>query len=355
MRHRRVGSIRMSASSTLAAWMSTSRAWIAAAVLAVSACGGNPSNPSPLPAAPQVACSPDISVRAVSGTTLTVTFGTPTVTGGAQPVNVSCSPTSGGSFPLGTTTVTCVASDAQSRQAACSFNVILTGFSISLRKYEAFGDSLTVGETGRPNIAGFNAIDLPNAYPTKLQQQFDATYPGQGVVVINRGHSLDTAGQTDILVRSFTAADRPDVILLLTGYNNLAQACGANGAATQVCRDAIRDVGAGVRSCIRHALEVNDGLKLVFVSTLTPPLASGSNRIDRNAILQANDQIRQTVSSEHVVLVDSYTAFVGHEADYVNVDGLHLTPAGYQALADGFFAAIRSTVNQTPLLHQPRR
>jgi lysophospholipase L1-like esterase len=50
--------------------------------------------------------------------------------------------------------------------------------------------------------------------------------------------------------------------------------------------------------------------------------------------------------------VDSYAAFIGHEADYVNVDGLHLRPAGYQALADAFFAAIQATVPQTPLSHR---
>jgi lysophospholipase L1-like esterase len=55
------------------------------------------------------------------------------------------------------------------------------------------------------------------------------------------------------------------------------------------------------------------------------------------------------VAAEGAVLVDSYGKFVGHEAEYVNVDGLHLRPAGYQALADSFFAAIRATVPQTPL------
>jgi hypothetical protein len=48
--------------------------------------------------------------------------------------------------------------------------------------------------------------------------------------------------------------------------------------------------------------------------------------------------------------VDSYAAFLGREPDYVNVDGLHLTPAGYQALAAGFFVAIQSTVEQIPVV-----
>jgi lysophospholipase L1-like esterase len=333
----------------------TRAALVFLAASVVSACGGrkSPAGPTSDTAAPQISCPADISIRCVPTATQSVTFDPPAVTGGVAPIQKSCNPVSGSAFPLGTTAVNCSASDASSRTATCSFYVSLTGFSIALRKYEAFGDSLTAGETGRPSVAGFNEIDLPNAYPTKLQQQFDATYPAQGVVVINRGHSLDTVGQTETLLRSFAAADRPDVVLLLTGYNNLTQPCGANGSGTQACRDAVRNLGMDVRSCIRHATEVDDALKFVFISTLTPPGTSGSNGIDRNAIILANDQIRQASSSEHAVLVDSYTAFLGHEADYVNVDGLHLKPAGYQALADAFFAAIQSAVQQTPLFRQP--
>src|SRR5258708_5689112 len=114
-----------------------SRSWIAAAFLSAAACGGSPAKPTPPPAAPQVACPPDVSVRGVAGNSQAVTFSAPTVTGGAAPVNVSCSQTSGGTFPLGTTTVNCTASDAQSRQAACAFSVTLTGFAIDIKKYDA--------------------------------------------------------------------------------------------------------------------------------------------------------------------------------------------------------------------------
>ena len=315
-------------------------------------CGGHKAGGPTTPTTPmQMSCPADISVRAVPGATQPVTFDPPTVTGGSGAVQTSCNPASGSAFPLGTTAVNCSASDAAARATTCSFRINLTGFSIALTRYEAFGDSITAGETGRPSVAGLDFIDLPNAYPTQLQQRFDAVYPGQGLVVINRGHSLDTVAETDALIRIFAAADRPEVVLLLSGYNNLTQACGSNGGATPACRNAIGTVGADIRSCIRHAREVDGALKFIFVSTLTPPGASGSNRVDRNAIVQANDQIRQAALSEHAVVVDSYAAFLGREPDYVNVDGLHLTPAGYQALAAGFFSAIQSAVEQIPLFH----
>src|SRR5574337_427563 len=115
----------------------------------VAACGGHksPSGPS---AAPQITCPADIAMDHVDTATQAVTFDPPQVTGGAQPGQTTCSPESGSPFSLGTTTVNCTASDASSHTAMCAFNVTLKGFTIAATKYEAFGDSLTAGETGRP-------------------------------------------------------------------------------------------------------------------------------------------------------------------------------------------------------------
>jgi lysophospholipase L1-like esterase len=261
---------------------------------------------------------------------------------------VSCSQSSGTSFPLGTTPVNCTASDAQSRQATCAFNVTLKGFSLGVTKFDSIGDSLTAGENGRLSL-----IDLPNAYPTRLQAAFDSNYPGQGIVVINRGTNGERAERTADLIRAYVTADRPDVVLLLTGYNNL-QPCGPGRATTTSCRNAIDDVGLDVRDCIRHARETSAGIHFIFVSTLTPPGpvapdAPRDRRIAPEAIVQTNDQIRQRVASEGATLVDTYPLFIGHETEYVDTDGLHLRPAGYQALADSFFAAIKTTIPQTAL------
>lgn len=317
----------------------------------LAACGSHPNGPDPPPTttAPQISCPVDVTVKGVTGSSQAVTFSAPTVTGGAAPVTVTCNPASGGAFPLGTASVSCAATDAQARQGTCSFKVTLTGFSLAVTKFQTDGDSLTQGEVGRPNLDPA-IIDTPNAYPTKLQQTFDATYPGQGITVFNRGNGGDTVEMTLAKLPDFLLADRPDAVLLLSGFNNLTGPCAPGLAGTAGCKNAIDVVVAiGVRDCIRRVKESSVGVKYIFVSTLTPPGATGSNRIDGSAIIQANVRIKQMVASEGVVLVDSYASFAGHEAEYVNVDGLHLRPAGYQALADTFFAAIRATVPQTPL------
>jgi len=213
-----------------------------------------------------------------------------------------------------------------------------------VKKLDAIGDSLTAGENGLP---GF--VDTANAYPTKLQASLDAFYPGQGIVVVNRGEPGQRIERTLALLPGFLLADRPDAVLLLGGYNNLTMPCGPGQGGTLACRNAIDEVAFGIRDCIRRAKESPVGVKFIFVSTLTPP-GTGPKRIDGGAIVETNRRLRLMIAAERVVLVDSYPLFVGHEADYVSVDGLHLQPAGYQALADAFLAAIKATITQTPQL-----
>lgn len=326
--------------------------YLAAAALCVAAaCGGDstpgPTPPPATPAAPSITCPADLTVREVPNSTQAVTFSAPTTTGGAAPVTVTCNPVSGSQFRLGTTPVMCAASDAESRAATCSFNVTLTGFTLGAARFDTFGDSLTEGETGRPSFT-LPFLDPPNAYPTRLQAAFDDTYPGQGIVVINRGLSGDSVEATEMKMRQFLPIDRPEAALLLTGYNDLTGACSPGRAGSSECAGAIDKVARGLSACLGRIREANVGVRHTFLSNLTPPGPSGSNRIDVNAIVQANARVRQVAAVQGAVLVDSYSAFLGHEAEYVNVDGLHLRPAGYQALADAFFAAIKANVPQTP-------
>jgi lysophospholipase L1-like esterase len=241
--------------------------------------------------------------------------------------------------------VTCTSADAQARQAACSFKVTLAALTIAVTKYDTIGDSFTEGENGRPAF-----LDLPNAYPTKLRALFETTYPDQGIQVINRGVSGWPVERTVDELPGDLAADRPGAVLLLSGFNNLLNGCGNGPVNRDDCQDAIETVEFGIRDCIRRSREFNVGY--VFVSTLTPPGpvlpgAPRDRRIAGDAIVQANDRIRRIVAAEGATLVDSHPLFIGHEAEYVDTDGLHLRPAGYQLLAETFFAAIRATIPET--------
>jgi len=271
------------------------------------------------------------------------------VTNGQAPVNVTCSPVSGANFPLGSTSVSCIANDALSRQATCSFSLTLKGLAIAVKKFDAFGDSFTEGENGR-----FTFKDVLNAYPTKLQAAFDATYPNQGLTVINRGQSGEPVEDTVKKIRDLLPADKPDAVLILTGYNNLlGGGCKISDDQNPLCKNAISDVEIGVRDCIRRIKESPVPKVYIFVSTLTPPgplvPPTMDRRLRKDAIEQTNARIKAAAAAGGAILVDPYPLFLGHEAEYVDNDGLHPRPAGSQVIADTFFAAIQKTIPQTPL------
>lgn len=314
-------------------------------VVLAARCGGD--GPiTPTPPGPGITCPAAIAISGVAGGSQDVSFPLPTVTGGTQPISIACTRESGSTFTLGATTVTCVAADHIGRQAACSFTVTLNAAALSVKRFLAFGDSFTEGQNGRLDPFGARFVDVPNAYPTKLELLFAAEFPGRGIVVLNRGKGGESVEDgLKRLVSEVLPADRPDALLLLDGYNNLGNPCPFGQPIGSSCGAAIDLVASKLRDAVRAARSF--GVQYVFVSTLTPPgpfIAPRDRRISPDAIVEVNARIRPMVPAEGAVLVDPYPLFLGHEAEYVDEDGLHLRPAGYQVLAETFFAAIKAAI-----------
>jgi lysophospholipase L1-like esterase len=325
--------------------------------LLAAGCGSSPVSPVPPPGAPTIACPANVTIAGVNGATQVVSYPPPTAAGGVAPLNIVCTPPSGSPFPLGTTPVACSVTDAIGRLAQCAFSATLSAPVLSVSKFMAFGDSFTEGENGQASIADIAIIDEPNSYPVKLQAHFDTDYPGQHILVSSHGKGGEAVGDGESRLAGFIAAERPGAVLLLEGYNDLS-ACPPSPAIGAACAAAIAGVVSGLRDDIRIALAPASGVRFVFVSTLTPPgpfRGGRDRRLSGDAIVQVNAQIAPMVKAERATLVDPYPLFLGHETDYVGDDGLHLRPAGYQVLADQFFAAIRATIPPLPGLTLGRR
>ena len=69
--------------------------------------------------------------------------------------------------------------------------------------------------------------------------------------------------------------------------------------------------------------------------------AGGARAFAPRAIVPINDLIRGMAAAEGAVLVDLYPAFEGHVDTLLGADGLHPNEAGYQKMAETFFAAVR--------------
>lgn len=307
---------------------------LAIAVAGTASCGKSPSAPTPPPPpvihdAPSLSCPGDATIDGVIGVEQAITFPAPTLTGGSPPVSVTCLPDAGAPFPIGATNVVCTARDSLNRQAFCTFTMTLVPVPLGVERFLAFGDSVTEGENGIASRRYRTLfIDLPNSYPTLLHAMLRERYPAQDRIdVVNEGLGGERA--TESLPRLASALDRhrPQVLLLLNGYNDLLH----DG------EDAANDIGEAIRDSIREARGA--GVQHVLVSTL-PPSRPGKRQIATAVIEETNRFIREAASAEGAILVDPYPAFIGQEQQLVSDDGLHLTPAGNRVVAETFFSRI---------------
>lgn len=328
---------------------------VAVLLLAVS-CGDDtmvaPSDPPPA-----ITCPASISAESLAGAPITVTYPPPTVTGGTQPVSTSCTPPSGASFEVGTRAVNCTARDAKGRAATCSFNVTITRPPrISLERFESFGDSITAGvlATSCPFGGGVScAISTASpqwqrryelqrmfadmeastaAYPRALQTMLSARYRTQTITIANEG--LPGEFVSDGELRLPATLGTAQVLLLQEGANDMNQAHPPVDAIVEDLRGMVRQGRTrGMR---------------VFVGTLLPQRQRACRGYDFcdgvDDTVATNAKIRTMVASEGVTLVDLYPAFQNQTGTLLGLDGLHPNEAGYQRMAELFFAAIQQVL-----------
>jgi len=261
-------------------------------------------------------------------------YGAPTVTGGAgpeTPPTTTCTPPSGSTFSVGSTTVSCIASEAALESARCGFTVLVVAPpGLSVTEFLAFGDSITAGEISDAESSTLTAIDPSLAYPGELQVSLQQHYAAQPMVVINDGLSGETAVQGAARLPGELARYHPQVLLLLEGVNDLHVSSGEAGIPPAI---------SALQTMIQQA--EGSGARVV-VGTLLPAVPGALSPGTTDLIVPFNAQLVPMALSTGALVVDSYSAFLADMADWIGPDGLHPSPAGYQELAQLFFAAIQT-------------
>lgn len=293
------------------------------------------------PPALSLTCPANVTVTSTTGNAIPVTFSAPVTSGGVEPIQVSCTRQSGSPFTVGATTVQCTAIDAAPQSSSCVFTVTVNAVipRLTRTRLMAFGDSTTAGEVTMPISAAlgegtpnFALIVIPAAsYPTQLATLLRARYTAQAstIDVTNFGLPGERAEDGAKRLPGVMASVRPEAVFLLEGVNDIG-ALGSSGVdrawqALDVMAKEIRNRGARV-----------------FIATLPPSRPGGSRTVSTSLITSLNERIKITATGEAAVLVDLYAALVTDIPRYVGVDGLHLTEAGYQRVAELFFDAVRS-------------
>jgi lysophospholipase L1-like esterase len=218
---------------------------------------------------------------------------------------------------------------------------------LSATKFVAYGDSITEGfvqrcpgsqpNEVRPLGVGFFQLQgrpqpSPTGYPAKLQALLDARYPSQMISVVNEGRGGEEVESGVANLPRVLTANMPQVLLLQEGINTLNERRTAG----------IPLVVDGLRTMIQEARSRSI---TVFAGTLLPQRPGGCRAYDFSEgfddIIEANIQIRRMIGTEGAVLVDLYEAFNGQTAMLLGEDGLHPSAAGYERIAEAFFAAIK--------------
>jgi lysophospholipase L1-like esterase len=297
-------------------------------------------------------------VTTSNGRSAVVTYGSPAVTGGTAPVSVPCTPPSGSTFAVGSTAVTCTATDAVRRTASCSFTVNVTlPPRLGVTTILAFGDSITEGEV--PVAGEFSIrpqfVEPDKSYPADLTTSLWQRYTAQGasridafcgndppspatagILVVNAGCLGERAGDATTLARLIEkiATYHPDVILLLEGVNDLS-----NAASIPFAMQGVQTLIAEARS---------RGVR-VMVGTLLPEIAGDRNASAVNLIVPFNAQLVPTATNAGARIVDLYSDIATDVTDWISpYDGLHPTEAGYQELARVWFNNVQNAFELPP-------
>ncbi|HJZ75804.1 MAG TPA: GDSL-type esterase/lipase family protein [Vicinamibacterales bacterium] len=299
-------------------------------------CSDSPTGPS-TPSAIALACPAPSTVASASGLPVIVTFSSPTATGGTSPLTMTCSPSSGALFPLGSTPITCRAVDARQQTATCTFTVTVTGPPrMTVTRFIAFGDSIT---EGFPHTISPALVDPPppGSYPLVLQSLLQARYTAQAIAVLDEGVGGEIVSSGVARLPGALAADKGGALLLMEGANDLNQ-FGADG---------VSRISSGLQTMIRMARARS---MVVFVGTLLPERANGTpaRATHPELVVPANAAIRSLAAAEGVTLVDLFTAFGGvPDPVLISSDGLHPTAAGNERIAQTFYASIRARLEST--------
>lgn len=202
----------------------------------------------------------------------------------------------------------------------------------------AFGDSLTEGER-TPAFWGLHDPGTPGSalsYPFKLWTILETTYTEQAISVFNAGLGGEEAAGPTTLPRFDDAIRRhlPQLIILMHGTNDL-NAGTERGRIVDAMENLIREAQArGVTVFLSSVPRMLPGVG-------NPPKGGAAARVPNY-----NEELRRMAEEEGVVFIDIYP----HITDSMisPLDGLHLTQAGNQKLAELYYEAIKARYHVPP-------
>ena len=218
----------------------------------------------------------------------------------------------------------------------------------SVTRILAFGDSLTEGESkGQLLWDVYTSHDhgtpgKNTSYPYKLQTLLDDTYGDDAISVFNggRGGEFVIRGETKQRMIDEIIKYKPHVMLFMHGVNDLNLGVVEGEDADET----IDSVITAIEELIEIAKVTGSPKPHVIVASLPRQKPTEKARAG-HLIVPFNEILLDVAGEEKATFVDIYKVV---SSAMLMPDGLHITEAGNQKVADAFFAAIKAKYHKEP-------
>ena len=199
---------------------------------------------------------------------------------------------------------------------------------LSVTRILAFGDSLTEGESNgqdiRPQTHNPSTPGVSQSYPFKLQALINARYVLQQIGVFNGGLGGQRASEARQRFNDLLVSLAPQTVILMMGTNDL------NGNAS------VNLTAGEMRNMVRDAKNRN---VIPFLSTLPRMVPGGHRAIHPELVAPYNAALANVAAVEAVTLIDVFPHIT---EQFITPDGIHITEAGNQRLAEIYLEALRA-------------
>jgi lysophospholipase L1-like esterase len=203
---------------------------------------------------------------------------------------------------------------------------------LSAVKIMPLGDSITESFPGHATYRFYLYKDLVTAgYDVDFVGSMTGANGGSPLYSnFDQNHEGHSGYRTDQIlsnVVNWANLNKPDVVLLHTGSNDIEQGQSNSSTASEIGSviDALRSVVPSVKILLAQII----------------PEASNTQAFAQLNSLIANVAAQKNTSSSPVVLVDQYTGF---DANADTFDGVHPDESGERKMADRWFAALRNVL-----------
>ncbi len=174
---------------------------------------------------------------------------------------------------------------------------------------------------GSSSTAGLGATDPSRAYPAVLQGELRRRFPGQEIVVLNRGQNgnetRDVMGRFDRDV----IAEKPDLVLWQTGTNTLL-----NG---HDMWNVFLDLRAGIRRLAENGADV-----VLLNPQYSPRVLARTNYRDMLDLVEVAGRETRVSVFNRFAIMQAWSEQLRYGFDvYTTPDGLHMNDWGYGCTA----------------------